>query len=126
MRQNLRTRFSLIKWGDFTRIPNWAQRLLRGGASKSAPLCRAVTQPSPTTVSSYMSSPFSARILLGSLPLLLSAVPAFGHLSYSNRNFGIFSGLVPQEVTIANQTVPNNWGWADGTDGDFAHSHELR
>lgn len=73
-----------------------------------------------------MPSPFSTRLLLAGLPLLLSAVPAFGHLSYSNRNFGIFSGLVPQEVTITGQTVPNNWGWADGTDGDFAHSHELR
>jgi hypothetical protein len=58
--------------------------------------------------------------------LLAFTVPALGHLSYSNRNFGSFTGLEPQSFTITGQTVPNNWGWADGTDADFGHSHELR
>jgi hypothetical protein len=73
-----------------------------------------------------MSSLLSVRSILATLPLFVCAVPALGHLSYNNRNFGIFSGLEEKTVTITGQTVPNNWGWADGTDGDFAHSHELR
>lgn len=58
----------------------------------------------------------------------LSAVIAplsWGHVGYTNRNFGT---LIPDgpPVTIANQTVTGNFGWADGTDEDFADSHKLR
>lgn len=73
-----------------------------------------------------MPSHFATRLTLAAVPLVICAASASAHLSYSNRNFGIFSGLEPQTVTITGQTVPNNWGWADGTDADFAHSHELR
>ena len=50
---------------------------------------------------------------------------AQAHIGYTNRNFGT---LVPDAppVTITNQTVTGNFGWADGTDDDFADSHKLR
>lgn len=73
-----------------------------------------------------MPSHFATRLTFAALPLVICAASASAHLSYTNRNFGIFSGLEPQTVTITGQSVPNNWGWADGTDGDFGHSHELR
>jgi hypothetical protein len=73
-----------------------------------------------------MFSTHSKRTLLASLSLIICSVPAFGHLSYSGRNFGTFNGVSPQGTTITGQTVPNNWGWADGTDADFSHTHELR
>jgi hypothetical protein len=66
------------------------------------------------------------RAALATFPLILWSTSALGHLSYSGRNFGTFTGLELQTVTITGQTVPNNWGWADGTDADFAHSHELK
>ena len=58
--------------------------------------------------------------------LAASAVSSsWAHVGYTNRNFGT---LVPDgpPVTIANQTVTGNFGWADGTDDDFADSHKLR
>jgi len=73
-----------------------------------------------------MPSSLAKRIVFVGCPLLALSFPAFGHLSYSNRNFGIFTGLEPQSLTITGQTVANNWGWADGTDASFGHSHELR
>ena len=50
---------------------------------------------------------------------------AQAHIGYTNRNFGT---LVPDAppVTITNQTVTGNFGWADGTDENFADSHKLR
>lgn len=57
--------------------------------------------------------------------LCMVAWPASAHLSYVGRNFGTFTSL-PRSVTITGQNTPNNWGWADGTDADFAHSHEQR
>jgi hypothetical protein len=68
----------------------------------------------------------SLRSLLTALCLLACSGSAFAHLSYSGRNFGTFTGLELQSNTIAGQTVPTNWGWADGTDGDFGHSHRVR
>lgn len=57
--------------------------------------------------------------------LLLGAGTASAHISYSNRDFGT---LVPNAapVTIINQTVTGNYGWADGTDDDNADSHKVR
>ena len=50
---------------------------------------------------------------------------AQAHIGYTNRNFGT---LVPDAppVTITNQKVTGNFGWADGTDENFADSHKLR
>ncbi len=60
-----------------------------------------------------------------SLPLL-AIHSASAHIGYTNRNFGTFAGLLPESVTISSQTIPSNFGWADGTDADFGHSHQLR
>jgi hypothetical protein len=58
--------------------------------------------------------------------LVASASSARAHLTYTGRSFGTFSGLELQSNTITGQTTPNNWGWADGTDVDFGHSHQMR
>jgi hypothetical protein len=57
--------------------------------------------------------------------LLLGAMSASAHISYTNRDFGT---IVPgaSAVTISNQTVTSNYGWADGTDADNADSHKVR
>jgi len=62
---------------------------------------------------------------LGCAALLLGAGSASAHISYTNRDFGT---LVPNAapVTISNQTVNGNYGWADGTDDDNADSHKVR
>ncbi|MFZ4594756.1 MAG: immunoglobulin domain-containing protein, partial [Verrucomicrobiaceae bacterium] len=62
---------------------------------------------------------------LGCAALLLGAGTASAHISYTNRDFGT---LVPNAapVTISNQTVTGNYGWADGTDDDNADSHKVR
>jgi len=65
------------------------------------------------------------HLLAGMLPVL-GALTASAHLSYIGRNFGTFSSAQSRTLTISGQTVPNNWGWADGTDADFAHTHEQR
>ena len=53
------------------------------------------------------------------------ALPAAAHVSYTNRNFGTFSGGEPA-VTISNMTVGGSYGWADGTDDDYGDSHRMR
>lgn len=45
---------------------------------------------------------------------LVSAVPALAHISYTNRNFGTIA--TGSNVTISNQTVSGNFGWADASD----------
>ena len=56
---------------------------------------------------------------------LLGTLSASAHIGYSGRDFGT---IVPNAapVTIANQAVTSNYGWADGTDADFGDSHKLR
>ncbi|MEI8108384.1 MAG: PEP-CTERM sorting domain-containing protein [Verrucomicrobiota bacterium] len=52
---------------------------------------------------------------------------ASAHIGYTNRNFGILEpGVVAKSVTIGAQTVTSDFGWADGTDGDFGDSHKTR
>lgn len=63
--------------------------------------------------------------------LLLSACVlgtnlAQAHLSYTGRNFGAFTGLSPASVSINNQTVTGNYGWADAADGILGDSHRGR
>jgi hypothetical protein len=55
----------------------------------------------------------------------MGVMSAQAHIGYTNRNFGT---LVPDAppVTITNQKVTGNFGWADGTDENFADSHKLR
>lgn len=65
---------------------------------------------------------FSATALI-----VICALPAIAeaHISYTNRDFGSF-GSTGGSVTISNQTVSSNFGWADGLDADFGDSHRLR
>lgn len=81
--------------------------------------------------------------LLVGAGLILSARPASAHIGYSNRNLGTFevvgttviasgnSGTLTSSgtsasVSITNQNVTGEFGWADGTDARFGDSHELR
>jgi hypothetical protein len=63
--------------------------------------------------------------VIASAALLLMSGTASAHITYSGRDFGT---LVPNAapVTIANQTVTGNYGWADGTDADNGDSHKVR
>lgn len=63
-----------------------------------------------------------AAVLALSLALPLCAE---AHISYTNRNFGSFDAA-GGSVTISNQAVSGNYGWADGLDDDFGDSHRLR
>jgi hypothetical protein len=56
----------------------------------------------------------------------LATLPASAHVSYTNRDFGTFSGLSAQSVTIANQAATSNFGWADAADADWGDSHKVR
>ncbi len=61
-----------------------------------------------------------ASALALSLPLAAEA-----HVGYGGRDFGSFD-VSGGSVTIANQAVAGNYGWADGLDADFGDSHRLR
>lgn len=54
-----------------------------------------------------------------------AALPVHAHIGYSGRNLGTY-GAAGGTMTIANQTVSSNFGWADGLDADFGDSHRLR
>lgn len=75
--------------------------------------------------------------------VLLMPRTASAHISYSNRNLGTFEVVgttivasgnngalnnsgTSASVTITNQNVAGDHGWADGTDARFGDSHELR
>lgn len=63
--------------------------------------------------------------VIASAALLLMSGTASAHISYGVRNFGtVVPGAAP--ITIGDQTVTSNYGWADGTDADHADSHKLR
>lgn len=56
----------------------------------------------------------------------LIASHAQAHVSYSGRDFGTFDGLSNASVTLSNQTVSGNFGWADAADADWGDSHKVR
>lgn len=63
--------------------------------------------------------------LLLVLPFI-GALHASAHLTYpSTRDFGTFTGMVPQSVTISGQST-KAYGWADGTDADWAKQDDQR
>ncbi len=68
---------------------------------------------------------FTKRTLLALLPVFASATSS-AHVSYRDRNFGAFSGITPQSVTILGQVISSNYGWADGADEDFGDHHKTR
>ena len=75
---------------------------------------KSMTNPLPKVVA------FATFVLAG-------AQSASAHISYSGRDFGILEpDVVAKSVTIGSQTVKGNYGWADGTDGDFGDSHKAR
>lgn len=49
----------------------------------------------------------------------VAAGSAEAHVSYTGRNFGSFDGRSSASVTIGNQTVTGNWGWADASDATY-------
>lgn len=51
---------------------------------------------------------------------------AQAHISYTGRNFGSYSGLTFGSLSINNQTVTGNYGWADAADGILGDSHRGR
>jgi hypothetical protein len=57
---------------------------------------------------------------------VLTSYTASAHIRYTGRNFGSFSGLTTESVSINNQTVRGNFGWVDGTDEDLGDSHNTR
>ena len=67
----------------------------------------------------------SAILAIASLSLL-SAERCMAHLSYTGRDFGIFSDSADKTFPISGQIVSGNYGWADGTDADFGDSHKLK
>jgi hypothetical protein len=60
------------------------------------------------------------------LSLSAAALSAQAHIGYSGRDFGSFNGLTDSSVTIANQAVTGNFGWADAADGNLGDSHHSR
>lgn len=54
------------------------------------------------------------------------ASAAHAHIGYGGRDFGSFSGLSYSSVTIGNQAITSNYGWADAADGILGDSHKGR
>jgi MYXO-CTERM domain-containing protein len=63
---------------------------------------------------------------LSALVFALTASAAHGHVSYSGRDLGTFSGAAAASNTIGNQAVTGNYGWADAADADWGDSHKVR
>jgi|GEM_PF-1012350 len=51
---------------------------------------------------------------------------AQAHLTYSGRDFGFYTGLSFGSLSITNQTVTGNYGWADAADGVLGDTHRGR
>jgi hypothetical protein len=58
--------------------------------------------------------------------LCAAATPLSAHILYTGREFGAFTpGGTTNSVTISNNRISSNFGWADGTDADFGDSHKT-
>ena len=58
--------------------------------------------------------------------LCAAASPLSAHIEYTGRDFGVFTpGGSTSPVTISQNKISSNYGWADGTDADFGDSHKL-
>ncbi len=55
-----------------------------------------------------------------------ASLPAQAHIFYTGRDFGSFTGLSDQTVSITNQGLEGNFGWADAADADYGDSHKSR
>ncbi len=67
---------------------------------------------------------FSATLAVTAACLLSHTARA--HITYGGRDFGAYSGLTNGSMTITNQTVTGNYGWADAADGILGDSHRGR
>lgn len=114
------------------RIVLCAERALPDSRSPHRGLCGPLSQPFPlaeqqTQNTTTTKQPMKLRHLnvIASAALLLMSGTASAHISYSGRDFGT---LLPNAapVTISNQTVTGNYGWADATDADNGDSHKVR
>lgn len=56
----------------------------------------------------------------------MSGSTVLAHIGYGGRDFGSFTGLTPASVSITNQAVTGNFGWADAADGNLGDSHKGR
>ena len=65
-------------------------------------------------------------LVIGAAVLAALTHNLHAHIGYSGRNFGTFTGLEPQSVTISNQAIKGNFGWADAASGDLGDSHMAR
>lgn len=53
------------------------------------------------------------------------SVPAVAHISYSDRDFGIYDLATGGSSTILHQFVRDNHGWLDGTSAEQGDSHGV-
>lgn len=67
-----------------------------------------------------------ARVLSTLAATFLAGNIAQAHVSYTGRNFGSYTGLTFGSLSINNQTVTGNYGWADAADGILGDSHRGR
>lgn len=68
----------------------------------------------------------SAGILAALAATLVAGNIAQAHIGYGGRDFGSYSGLTFGSLSINNQTVTGNYGWADAADGILGDSHRGR
>ena len=58
--------------------------------------------------------------------LCATATPLSAHILYTGRDFGVFDPSGSNNaVTLSQNRISSNYGWADGTDADFGDSHKL-
>ena len=72
---------------------------------------------------------FRSTTTLGVMTLagcFLAGNVAEAHVTYSGRDFGSYSGLTNGAMTITNQAVTGNYGWADAADGILGDTHRGR
>jgi len=67
-----------------------------------------------------------AKVLSTLAASLLAGSIGQAHISYTGRNFGSYTGLSFGSLSINNQTVTGNYGWADAADGILGDSHRGR
>ena len=65
-------------------------------------------------------------ILLTLAASALAGNIAQAHIGYGGRDFGSYTGLSFGSLSINNQTVTGNYGWADAADGILGDSHRGR
>lgn len=68
------------------------------------------------------------KIIIGYILLFvvgMASLPAVAHISYSDRDFGIYDLATGGSSTIFHQFVTGNYGWVDGTDADQGNNHQV-